>query len=373
MMEREIVIIRASWIGVGTNILLSIFKACIGLVSNSIAILMDALNNLSDAFSASVTIIGMKVAGKPADKEHPFGHGRVEYFTAIVISLVIIVAGVSCLVESVKKIIHPEPAVYTFLSILILAVAILAKIFLGRYVKKVGKDYNSESLCATGADALFDALITGSTLLAAICGMIFGNKLDNIPIDGILGGFISLIILKAGYEMMMKPINELLGERIPAGLAKSIKADICEISPVLGAYDLQLHNYGPEEIVGAVNIAIPEEMTAREIHVLTQRIHTIIHEKYGVILTVGIYAVVTGDKHIVEMQDGVNAIASSMPGVLQVHGMFINPTEHIISFDIVIDFSVNDITALKKEINERLVERYPGFNVRIHIDKDWCD
>ena len=114
MMEREKVIIRASWIGVGTNILLSIFKACIGLVSNSIAILMDALNNLSDAFSASVTIIGMKVAGKPADKEHPFGHGRVEYFTAIVISLVIIVAGVSCLVESVKKIIHPEPAVYTF-------------------------------------------------------------------------------------------------------------------------------------------------------------------------------------------------------------------------------------------------------------------
>ena len=271
------------------------------------------------------------------------------------------------------KIIHPEPAEYTFVTILILMVAILAKILLGRYVKKVGKEYNSESLCATGADALFDALVTGSTLLAAICGMIFGHKLDNIPIDGILGGFISLIIIKAGYEMMMKPVNELLGERIPAGLAKSIKADICEISPVLGAYDLQLHNYGPEQIVGAVNIAIPEEMTAREIHVLTQKIHTIIHEKYGVILTVGIYAVVTGDKHIVEMQDGVNAIVSSMPGVLQVHGMFINPTEHIISFDIVIDFSVNDIAALKKEINERLVERYPGFNVKIHIDKDWCD
>ena len=373
MISRERQIIRTSWVGVATNILLSGFKAVVGLLSNSIAIVLDAINNLSDAFSATVTIIGMKLAGKPADKEHPFGHGRAEYFTAVVISVVIIIAGGSSFIESIKKMMNPEPSEYTYLTLAVLVVAILAKIFLGRYVKNVGNEVNSESLTATGADALFDALVTGATLISAIMSMLLGDKMSGIPMDGILGGLISLIIIRAGYNMLMNPVNELMGERIPAGIAKAIKADICKISPVLGAYDLQLHNYGPEHMVGALNIAIPEEMTAEQIHFLSQKIKREIYNKYGVLLIIGIYAVITGNKEIVQMQDAVSALASSMPGVLQVHGMFIDTVGKHISFDIVIDFSVKDIAGLKKDITSAVQERWPGYSVQINIDKDWCD
>ena len=373
MTDRENKIIRTSWVGVGVNLTLSAFKAVSGLLSNSIAIVLDAVNNLSDAFSATVTIIGMKVAGKPADKEHPYGHGRAEYFTAVIIAAVIIIAGASSFVESFKKILSPEPSDYSLVTVGVLVVAIVAKVILGMHVKRTGKEVNSESLEATGSDALFDALITGTTLVAALCGIIFGNKIDKIPIDGILGAFISLVIVKAGYNMIMAPINELMGERIPAGLAKSIKADICKISPVMGAYDLQLHNYGPEQMIGAVNIAIPEEMTAQEIHFLTQRIREEIKARYGVVLTVGIYAVITGNKEIVQMQESISSMVSSMPDIIQVHGMFIDTVEHRISFDIVIDFSVNDVAKLKRDITDCIVERYPGFIVNVHIDKDYCD
>lgn len=371
--HREKRIINTSWAGVAVNLTLSAFKAATGLIANSIAIVLDAINNLSDAFSATVTIIGMKVAGKPADKEHPYGHGRAEYFTAVVIAAVIIVAGVTSFIESSKKIIHPEPAEYTTATLIVLVTAILAKIFLGRWVKKVGEEVNSESLVATGADALFDALITSATLVAALCGLFFGDKIDKIPIDGILGALISLVIMKAGYEMIMKPINELMGERIPAGLTKAIKADICMIPPVLGAYDLQLHNYGPEQIIGAVNIAIPEEMTAKQIHFLAQKIKETIQEKYGVLLTIGIYAVITADREIVQMQESITSMVEALPGVLQAHGMFIDLENKRLSFDIVIDFSVKDIPALKKNIAEGIEKRFPGFSVQVHIDKDYSD
>lgn len=373
MKNREQTIIRTSWAGVGINVLLAGFKAVIGLISNSLAILLDAVNNVTDVFSASVTIIGMKLASKPADKEHPFGHGRAEYFTAVLISVIIILAGGSFLVESFKKILHPEPADYSTPMLIVLAVAVLVKILLGHFVKRIGHRVNSESLVATGADALFDALVTSATLVAAICGMIFGHSLDNIPIDGILGLLISLIVIKSGYTMLMSPVNELMGERIPAGLTKAIKADICKISPVLGAYDLQLHNYGPKQMIGAVNVALPEEMTAEQIHLLSQRIRREIYEKYSVLLTVGIYAVITGNKEIVEMQDAISSIAMSRPGVLQVHGMFIDTVERHISFDIVIDFSVRDILSLKQDITDAILARWPDYSVQINADKDWCD
>ena len=371
--SRERQIIRASRIGILTNLLLSAFKAIIGIISNSIAIILDAVNNLTDAFSATVTVIGVKLAGKPADKEHPFGHGRAEYFTAVVISVVIIIAGGSSFIESIKKIIHPEQSDYTTLTLAVLIVAILAKIVLGRYVKKVGHRVNSESLIATGADALFDALVTSATLVSAILAMFLGEKMSEVPVDGILGALISLIIIRAGYNMLMHPVNELLGERIPSSIAKSIKADVCKIRPVMGAYDLQLHNYGPELMVGALNIALPEEMTAEQIHFLSQKIKRDIYAKYGVQLIVGIYAVITKDPTIVELQKKVAEIATSAPGVIQVHGMFTDTIEKHISFDIVIDFSVKDIAALKKCIIDKIQNRLPGYSVLINIDKDWCD
>ena len=142
---------------------------------------------------------------------------------------------------------------------------------------------------------------------------------------------------------------------------------------MLGAYDLQLHNYGPEQIIGAVNIAIPEEMTAKQIHFLAQKIKETIQEKYGVLLTIGIYAVITADREIVQMQESITSMVEALPGVLQAHGMFIDLENKRLSFDIVIDFSVKDIPALKKTIAEGIEKRFPGFSVQVHIDKDYSD
>ena len=367
------VAMRVSIVSIIVNISLSVFKLLAGIFAKSGAMISDAVHSASDVFSTIIVMIGVTIAGKESDKEHPYGHGRLEYFTAVVISVVIIFAGGSSFIESVKKIFHPVQAEYSAHTLTILIVAIAAKIFLSRYVSRTGKEVNSESLIATGADAMFDALITGATLVSAVCTMIFGEHMAGIPLDGILGAAISIVIVKAGYDMMMSPVSELLGERIPAGLAKSIKSDICSIEPVMGAYDLMLHNYGPEHMTGAVHISVPASMTAEEIHFLSEKIRTLIHGKYGVLLTVGIYAVKTGNEAIVKMQDDITKIVSALPGILQVHGMFVDESKMEISFDIVIDFSVKDVSEMRREITDILGTVYPNYSVKVNIDKDYCD
>ena len=205
MVERQSKIIRTSVVGILANVALAAFKAGVGLLANSIAVVLDAVNNLSDALSSVITIVGMKLASKPADKEHPFGHGRIEYFTALIIALIVLAAGVTSLIESVKKILNPEPSDFTVVSLIIIGVAIFVKLVLGRYVKRAGEEVNSDALIASGEDARFDAVISLTTLISAGVMMLFGLQLD-----GWLGAAIALVIIKAGVEMVLSPISELL-------------------------------------------------------------------------------------------------------------------------------------------------------------------
>ena len=182
-------IIRTSIIGIVANVLLASFKAVIGLTANSIAIVMDAVNNISDAASSVITIIGTKLAGRKADKKHPFGYGRIEYLSAMIISVIILYAGVTALIESVKKIIHPETPDYGTVSLIIVGVAVIVKILLGRYVKKVGQKVNSDSLVNSGNDAVLDSVISASTLAAAAVYLIF-----HVSLEAWLGAIIALVI-----------------------------------------------------------------------------------------------------------------------------------------------------------------------------------
>ena len=200
MVERQSKIIRTSVVGILANVALAAFKAGVGLLANSIAVVLDAVNNLSDALSSVITIVGMKLASKPADKEHPFGHGRIEYFTALIIALIVLAAGVTSLIESVKKILNPEPSDFTVVSLIIIGVAIFVKLVLGRYVKRAGEEVNSDALIASGEDARFDAVISLTTLISAGVMMLFGLQLD-----GWLGAAIALVIIKAGVEMVLSP------------------------------------------------------------------------------------------------------------------------------------------------------------------------
>ena len=208
-MDRGQKIVRTSLIGVGTNILLAGFKAAVGLLSHSVAIVLDAVNNLSDALSSLITIAGTKIAARSPDREHPLGHGRVEYLSATIIAVIILYAGITSLVESVKKILHPETPDYSAVTLIVVGAAVIVKLLLGRYFRKVGAETASESLSASGSDAVFDAVISASTLVAAALFLIFGWQLE-----AWLAAAISLYIIKSGFGMLRETVSDLVGERV---------------------------------------------------------------------------------------------------------------------------------------------------------------
>lgn len=365
---RDKEITKTSVVGIITNVFLSVFKAIVGLLANSIAIVLDAVNNLSDALSSVITIIGVKIAHRKPDKKHPYGHGRVEYLSGIIIACIVFAAGVLSLIESIKKILEPEVANYSFVTILIVCVAIVTKIILGRYVKRQGEKYRSDALIASGADASFDAIISASTLVGAIVTMLWG-----ISIDGYIGAIISIFIIKAGVELITQPVSQMLGARANVELTKSIKEQIKTIDGILGAYDLVLHDYGPDKVIGSVHVSVDDKLTAREIHLLTQRAQQHIYEQFSIYLTFGIYAVCNGDDEVGRMQNELMNIVNPIEGVIQTHGIFIDVERKRISFDVVMDFNVPDRESFVKQIIERVKERFNEYQVSVNLDVDYSD
>ena len=367
-MNRSKEIIRTSVIGIVANVLLASFKALVGLLANSVAVVLDAVNNLSDALSSIITIIGTKLSVRPADNKHPFGHGRIEYFSAIIIAVIVLTTGVSSLVESIKKIIDPTEPDYTTVTLVVIVVAILTKLVLGRYVKKQGEKLESDALIASGADALFDALITFATLVSAGIMLIW-----NISLDGYLGALISLAIIKAGVEILSSPINQLLGAKAPQDLIHKIKNDVGELDGVQGVFDIILHGYGPNLSIGSLHIAIPDTMTAHQIHGLSRRITEMMYEKYGIIMTVGIYSVPTGDNKDAELQKAVMRTLTSQEHVIQAHAFYYDKEKNSLSVDVVPDWSVTDDAAFIRQLTDQLGSVVPGIPVSIVIDHNYND
>lgn len=366
--NREEKIVRASYIGIGVNVLLAATKAVIGLLSHSIAIVLDAVNNLSDALSSLITIIGTKLAGKRPDKAHPLGYGRIEYLSALIISAIVLYAGVTSFVESVKKIIHPEAADYSLISLLILALAVVAKILLGTYMKRIGNEVSSGSLVASGSDALNDAVISSSVILSAIIYLVTGIKLE-----AIVGVVISLLIIKSGFELVQNTLDEILGKRPDSELSKSIKATVASAPEVQGAYDLVLHNYGPDLIVGSVHIEIPDTMTAKDIDRLTREITDMVYKNHHVILTgVSIYAYNTKDDKAGQIFRQVRDIVMAHDGVLQMHGFYYNEKTDTIIFDVVLDYSKNR-RQVYSDIHEELKQAFPQSTIEMVLDFDISD
>lgn len=363
-MDRQSKIIKTSIIGIAVNLILVVFKATIGILVNSIAITLDAVNNLTDALSSIITIIGAKLAGKAPDKNHPHGYGRIEYFSSIIIAVIVLWAGITALQESWPKIFAPDATSYTTVSLVIIAVAVVVKILLGRYVKSTGEKINSQALVASGSDALFDAILSLSTLFAAIISIFY-----NIHLEGILGVIISLVIIKASIDMIRETTDSMLGERIDKELSLKIKKSIEEVDGVYGAYDLNLHNYGPENMQGSVHIEIDDYLTASEIHTLTRDIIFKIYAEYKVPLTIGIYA--RNDKYDYIRHD-LEEIISQYDEVLQIHGFYVYEAQKLVSFDIIVDFDA-DREKVKEEIISKLKEKYPEFNYLIIDDYDISD
>lgn len=367
--KREKEIIRTSYTGVVTNVALAAFKAGVGFLSGSIAIMLDAVNNLSDAASSVITIVGTRLAAKDADKKHPFGYGRIEYLSAMIISIIVLYAGITSFTESVKKILHPEKPDYGAISLIIVGAAVAVKIALGRYVKAKGEKLNSDSLVNSGKDAMLDSVISASTLAAALIYMATG-----LSLEAWLGAVISLVIIKSGLEMLRDTISQILGEGGDKELGRKIKTIVLSYPEVSGCYDLVLNNYGPDIYNGSLHIEVPDTLTADKLDVLIRNISLRVYEECGVILTaISVYSLNTKDPEAIRIRNQVLSLAKSVQYVLQAHGFYIDMEERTMRFDVVVSFDAPDRKAVCAEVTQKVREAYPDYETAIVVDTDFSE
>lgn len=364
--NRIIKVVITSVVGIVVNLILGGIKVFVGLASNSIAIISDAVNNFTDSVSSLVTIITMVIVGRGATRKHPFGFGRVEYFTSMIIAALVLFAGGEFLISSVKKIISPEPTSYTWVSIVLLVVAILAKIALGFYTKSRGKKLNSPNLEASGADALSDAIITSVTLIGALISIF-----TDIVIDGFIGALVSIFVLKAGFEIMLGVVGELLGKRPDEELAEEIMEEIRHYDGIVGAYDLILHNYGPNVYIGNVNVELDESISIRDAYEIIHPLNVELFNKYGVFFYFGFYSINVSDEDVKTMRETVTKVLMEDPDILQIHAFYVDTAKKNMSFDAVMDFSVKTTLEKSQKLKKKLLEIYPDYDITVVADRDF--
>lgn len=369
MENREKTVVKTGIVGIVANVLLAGFKAAAGLAVNSIAMVLDAVNNLSDALSSVITIIGTKIAGKKPDKKHPLGHGRVEYLSQMAVALLILYAGITALVESVKKIISPEPPDHNMVSLIIIGVAIVVKIFLGLYFRKKAGQAKSELLKASGTDALFDAVLSTAVLISAIIFIATGFNAE-----AYVSILISIFILKAGYEMIREAVDDMLGHRVEGEYTQKVKEIVSRMPGVYGVYDVILHNYGPDRFLGSLHVEVDDTVTAKEFDQLTRDIVEAVYEETAIILTaVGLYSRNTGDDEAMRIRNEITRLVMDHDNVIQMHGFYIDEKRKRITFDIVIDFDEANIKELYEHIVADVKEVAPGYEVKVSLDADISD
>ena len=361
-------IVKVSVYGIVANVVLAVFKAIVGIVSNSIAVTLDALNNLSDALASVITIVATVLSGKQPDKKHPMGYGRIEYLSGMIVAALVLYAGITAAVESVKKIMHPKAAEYSIVSLVIIAVAVAVKFVMGKLISVKGKKLNSSALVATGADASFDSILSLSVFISALIYIKFG-----ISLEAYVGVVIAVIIIKSGIEMMKDTVDEILGQRVEKDMALKIKSILNEEEEVRGAYDLFINNYGPNKNYASVHIELPDTMTVDEVDVLTRKLQVKVYKETGVILTgVGVYSYNTTDDEVAQLRNDIAHIVMAHDWALQMHGFYVDVDSKHIRFDVVFSFDIpsyEGVEILKKELEDIFTD----YTIQISPDVDVAD
>lgn len=368
--QREKKIVQTSILGIAANVLLAAFKAAVGLLSHSIAITLDAVNNLSDALSSVITIVGTKLASKSADKKHPMGYGRIEYLSAAIISVIVLYAGVTSVVESVQKIVTPETPDYTPAVLVVVVAGIVAKVLLGRHVKSVGKNVGSDSLVASGTDALSDAILSVSTLGAAVVYLVWG-----VSLEAWVGAVISLFIVRAGLEMLGETLSQILGERVSADQADKVRDIVASDPDVLGVYDVIFHSYGPERLVASFHVEVKDTMSANQIDEMERRLLDSVYKGTdGKVITaaVGIYSRNTSSR-AASIRNDVTRMVMAHEHVIQMHGFHLDEQKKPLNFDVIISFDVPDRRGEYQAIVDEVQMAYPDYRVRANLDIDASD
>lgn len=365
--ERQEKIVKTSIFGIIGNAVLAVFKIIIGLGSNSIAILVDAINNLADAGSSVITIIGTKLAGKDPDKDHPFGYGRVEYLSSMVIAVIILYVGVSSLVEAVKKIINPDEPSYSAIAMIVVALSVVVKLIIAKYFIKIGEEQTSDSLVNAGKDARLDAVVSLSILIAAGIYIIF-----DVSLEAYLGAIISIIIIKSAIDMLSKTISQLLGESIDPNLSKDVIATVESFPAVENASALVLNNYGPNDWNGSIDIGVPDDYTAEELDEIIRDIQLEVYYKHHIILTaVGTYPINAQNHKIVSIKDDIKEIIFSHEYIDGLHGLYVDEIDKEIRFDVIINLDAKYRLEVLEEVVKDVKNHYPTYNIEAFPNIDY--
>lgn len=357
-------------VGVLSNIFLFIIKLIIGLSLNSVAITADAFNNLSDVGSSVITIVGFKIADKPADKDHPFGHGRGEYIAGLVVSFLVLLVGFQFVKSSIGRIINPVKLSFDYVSFGILILSISVKLWLGKFNKRLAKDISSETLNATSFDSFSDVIITTTVAIS-----LFISKFTTLPIDGYIGLLVSAFILFAGYNLVKDTISPLLGEAPPAELVKSIMEETLKYHDIIGAHDLIVHSYGAGKYMASIHAEVPSNIPVLESHEIIDKAEKEISKKLGILLIIHMDPINIDSTEIKETMAEIDDILKEFPEVTSYHDFRIvgTNTHKNLIFDVVVNNNLahGNEEEFIKNIENKVKEKHPNYNVIIEIDRDY--
>lgn len=368
--ERERLAKISGSLGIVINSFLFILKGLLGLFTGSIALIADAFNHLSDTASSIITIVGFKIAAKEPDKEHPYGHGRVEYLTGLSVSVLIIIVGYQFVISSFKRILEPSVVTVNPVILVILFLSLFFKLFIYKFNRSLGKEMNSNALLATAEDAISDVL----TSSVVIIGLIL-SPLTRLPIDGITGVLIALYIIYSGINLSMMTASPLLGEKPDHDLAKKIKTTVLSFPQIIDVHDLQIHNYGPTKTMATIDVEVPYDLDLVTLHNLLDQIERKTEEDLSINLVIHADPVNYNDEHYLKVKKEVGEIALSIPHVLSFHDLqYTGYSENeLIILEIVVDSkNTSEITRslIKMQLEEKLRERFKTAKIKITLDLD---
>jgi cation diffusion facilitator family transporter len=359
-------------VGIIINLILFVTKLSIGILVNSIAVTADAFNNLSDVASSVITILGFKLAEKPADKEHPFGHGRLEYISGLIVSFLVILVGFELIKTSYGRIAHPSKVIFNLIPFILILVSIGFKIWISRFNKTIGKAIKSSALEASSFDALSDVVSSSCVALSLLLSIWI-----DFPIDGYIGMLVSFFIIYAGYSLIKDTMNPLLGEAPDEDLVKGLQSKLLSYDYITGAHDLVIHNYGPGRCMASIHAEVPCDISIVKIHEIIDKAEKEISAEFEVYLVVHMDPLNIDDKEVNASRLKLLKVLESFPSIKSIHDFRIvgeGDYKNLI-FDAVIDFNKafteNDEVKLKDDINIEIKKLHPNYNALMTLDRDY--
>jgi len=363
---RDGVITTTSGMGIVANLLIALVKMIAGTIASSIAIISEGVNNLADALTSILTLIGSKLATKHPDEKHPFGYGRIEYLTSLAVSALIIVSGAKVLKSAIKLIFKPEEISISYLSLAIVAVTAVIKYFLGSYTVKMGKKIGSGSLEAVGGECKGDSFASLITIVAAVVFILF-----KLNIDAYAGVITSLLIIKAGGEVLLDTISELIGRPGKKELAQQLYHEIRNTKGIINAVDLMLHNYGPDAYSGSVNVEIDHSANIGDVYDYLHALQLRIMHEYHVTLVFGIYAVDNDSPTSKNLREYIAQFVRNNEHVKSYHAVYIEKKTNKVYCDLIVDYELRDWDKLRSEFIEYMSKKYPKKEIILTIETEF--